>query len=232
MIVSLAALASCDGDDNSSAGGGDENDDNNPTEVALTLDKTALSLEIGKSYTLSVTGIPDEHAGKTLIWSSDDLSKVMVGSDGKVSAIDIETATVTVKVNGTQLSASCEVTVTLIMVSQITISKTELSLNVGQTDSLTVSVLPINASDKRIKWESSDATVVKVVNGNLAALKSGNAVITAMAMDGSGMQVSYNVTVRALTVASVTLNRTNLKLDKGENATLTANILPAGAVNK
>ena len=230
-LITLFAFSSCDGDENVDGGKGDGDKEQKEPIESIMLDKTELSLQLGTSHTLTVSGIPEEHSGKALQWSSDNPSAVMVGSDGKVSAIAVGKATVTVTVKGTSLKAECKVTVTPISVSGIVLSKSATELTVGQSTTLIATVSPSNATDKRVKWESSDATVVKVVNGSLTALKSGSAVITATAMDGSGVSATCTVTVKSLTVSTVRLDKTRLDMDSGDTVKLTATVYPAGAEN-
>ena len=67
-------------------------------------------------------------------------------------------------------------------VSEITLDKTELTLNEGQSDTLTATVLPDNATNKEITWNSSDESIATVdTNGTVIAVKAGETTITAKA---------------------------------------------------
>ena len=80
---------------------------NAPTAIAL--NKTSLSLEKGKSYTLTRTLTPS-NAFSSETWTSSNTSVATVSSKGTVTAKGVGTATVTVKTyNGK--TASCKVTV-------------------------------------------------------------------------------------------------------------------------
>ena len=73
-----------------------------------------------------------------------------------------------------------------IPVESVSLSKTELSLVEGGSETLTATVKPDNATDKTVTWSSSDATVVSVdQKGKVTALKGGTATITAVAGDKS-----------------------------------------------
>jgi len=86
---------------------------------------------------------------------------------------------------------------TPILVEEITINGGDLTLKKGDTASLTVTVSPDNADNKSVTWNSSRKSVVTVDNsGQITAIALGNAIITAMAKDGSGVcSVGLNVTV-------------------------------------
>ena len=83
-----------------------------------------------------------------------------------------------------------------ILVNQITLNKHELSLKEGESERLSATVLPTTASNKKVKWESSDKTVASVtVAGLVKGKKAGTTTITATATDGSAVYDSCVVTV-------------------------------------
>ncbi|WP_288225970.1 Ig-like domain-containing protein [uncultured Enterococcus sp.] len=64
-------------------------------------------------------------------------------------------------------------------------NKTTLSLAVGANETLTATVLPENASDKTVTWESGDSTIVTVdASGKVAGLKTGTTDITVKTKSG------------------------------------------------
>ena len=84
-------------------------------------------------------------------------------------------------------TATCTVTVTnpAVPVQSVSLNKTELSLNVGESVTLTATVLPDNADNKAVTWSSSDAAVATVdSNGKVSAVAAGSAVITVKTTDG------------------------------------------------
>ena len=69
---------------------------------------------------------------------------------------------------------------TVVPVSSVTLSKTNLSLVEGDEETLVATVKPDNATNKSVVWESSDAKVASVSSeGKVAAVSEGSAVITA-----------------------------------------------------
>ena len=88
------------------------------------------------------------------------------------------------------------VTPEIIPVSQITLNKTETSISVGNSETLTATVTPENAANKALTWASSDEDVATVApDGTVTAVKAGAATITATAADGSGKSAVCKVTV-------------------------------------
>ena len=88
------------------------------------------------------------------------------------------------------------VTPEIVPVSQITLNKAETSISVGNSETLTATVAPENATVKALTWASSDEDVATVApDGTVTAVKVGTATITATAADGSGKSATCTVTV-------------------------------------
>ena len=88
------------------------------------------------------------------------------------------------------------VTPEIVPVSQITLNKAETSISVGNSETLTATVAPENATIKALTWASSDEDVATVApDGTVTAVKVGTATITATAADGSGKSATCTVTV-------------------------------------
>lgn len=71
-----------------------------------------------------------------------------------------------------------------INVESVVLSKTELSLNVGNTYTLVATVTPGNATNKSLKWSSSNEKVATVENGIVRAISEGTTTITVKTVDG------------------------------------------------
>lgn len=81
-----------------------------PTSVAL--NKTTLTLDIGKTSNLRATVYPSNASNKKCTWSSSNTSVAIVDGNGKVTAKASGTATITVKTSNGK-TATCKVTVNL-----------------------------------------------------------------------------------------------------------------------
>ena len=81
-------------------------------------------------------------------------------------------------------------------VSKITLTPSTAAglLGVGESLTLSASVMPENATDKTIEWETSDKTVATVQDGVVTAVTNGTAVITAKSAK-DGVSASYTVQV-------------------------------------
>ena len=86
------------------------------------------------------------------------------------------------------------------LVTAIVLSETSISLQPNEIKILTATVLPENADNKEIAWESSDINIATVnQTGKVTAQAIGTCIITCSAMDGSGVKAECKVTVNGLT---------------------------------
>ena len=206
----------------------------NVTEV--TLDRAELTLTEGETETLTATVKPDNADNRKVAWSSDKTDVATVDGAGKVTAVKAGEAVVTVTTEDGGKTASCKVTVKAkaVNVTEVTLDKTELTLTEGETETLTATVRPDNADNRKVTW-SSDKTDVATVDGDgrVTAVKAGEAVVTVTTEDG-GKTASCKVTVKAkaVNVTEVTLDKTELTLTEGETETLTATVRPDNADNR
>ena len=81
-----------------------------------------------------------------------------------------------------------------IPVNSISLNKSETSIVIGKSETLTAAVQPDNATNKTVSWRSSDASVASVKDGVVTAHKAGTATITATTEDG-GRTASCKITV-------------------------------------
>lgn len=90
-----------------------------------------------------------------------------------------------------------------VAVTGISLNTASGELTVGGQTTLTATVLPADASNKTVTWESSAPTVASVVNGVVTALAPGNAKITVKTQDGN-FTAEYSLTVKAATINLLT----------------------------
>ena len=194
---------------------------------SITLDQTSISVLEGESATLTATVKPDDATDKTVTWTSSD-TRVATVFGGTVTGI--APGTVTVTASAGDVSATCAVQVTeRVPVEKVVLDCKTLDIALGQTDTLVATVIPDNATDKTVLWSSSDDGIVSVRNGVINGVALGKATITAAAGDKSA---TCAVTVHAVEIDSITLDRTSLALNPKEEEKLTVTFHPANATDK
>ena len=158
------------------------------------------------SYTATV-----DESTKFICWANDKYNNT-----GSVEFI--------VRIEGEELFA----------VTGVTLDKKELTLAVGDTATLTETVVPRDADNKKVTWTSSKPAVATVdEKGNVKAVAAGTATITVKTEDG-GFTATCEVTVadQLTPVTGVTLDKKTLEMETGDKAVLTATVAPEGASNK
>lgn len=201
---------------------------------SLSLDPSELTAYVGSISPLSITILPTNATNKSLSWSSSDDEIATVDTEGNVYAHKVGEVVITARTNdGSDISASCKVTVITSPVTSIIIDRSEWIGMAGETISLIASVLPEDATDRSIIWSSSDEEVATVTKeGLVTALNVGEAYIMASAADGSDVSASCKVTIIPTLVNSLYLNRSEWSGRIGDSIQLIASIIPEDATDK
>ena len=201
---------------------------------SITLNVTEASLQVNGTTTLTATVLPETATNKSVTWTSSNEAVATVNANGVVTAIALGEAIITATTtDGSNLTASCKVTVVTTLAESITLNVTEASLKVNETTTLTATVLPETATNKSVTWTSSDEEIA-VVNeyGVVTAIALGEAVITATTTDGSDLSASCKVTVVPVLAMSIELDKTELDAMEMTEFQLTATVLPENTTNK
>lgn len=78
-------------------------------------------------------------------------------------------------------------------VTSVTLSKSSVSLKVGESATITATISPSNATNKGVTWTSSNTNVATVNNGVISAIASGSAIITATLSNSKTASCSVTV---------------------------------------
>lgn len=149
----------------------------------ISLSDTEVTLNEGETQEIEVIFTPENATVKEVVWSSSNKA-VATCSKGIIRAGVAGTAVLTATCG--EFKATCKVTVVtpVTPVQNVTLSKTELSLEVGETEVLTATVTPEDATDKTVTWTTSNETVATVsADGTVTAVAAGTATITATCGD-------------------------------------------------
>lgn len=200
------------------------------TVQSIALSQPSAELIIGETLNLKATVSPSNATYDGITWTSTKTSVATVSSSGQVSALAEGNTTITAMAGGK--TASCSVTVVkgYVAVSSITLNKEKLELVEGNSETLTATVSPNDATDRTVSWSSSNDAVATVKDGTITAVKEGEATITAKAGEKTA-SCKVVVAKKVIPVESIELNKTELELKKGETSTLTANVQPTNATN-
>ena len=188
----------------------DPNPDPDPTPTAIavtgvTLNKTGITLEVDGSETLTATVAPDNATNKKVTWKSDKPEIATVDASGKITGVKEGEATITVTTEDGGKTATCKVTVeaATIAVTGVTLNKTELTLEVDGSETLTATVAPDDATNKEVTWSSDKPEIVTVdATGKVTGVATGEATITVTTEDG-GKTATCKVAVKVPDIEGV-----------------------------
>lgn len=195
-----------------------------PPADSVQLSETDLKLFVGDDAVKLTAEVFPEESVQKVEWSSSDESVATV-SDGTVKPLKAGKADITAKAENGK-SAVCHVVVNT-HVDTVSMDEKEMTMYTGQVVTLKAQVLPEDATDKNLSWSSSDEAIVKVdASGRVTAVAPGTASITAETVDGKSASCKITVQVPA---ESVKLSQEQLAINVGEQAALTASVLPEDA---
>ena len=150
--------------------------------TGVSLNKTSLEVNVGTPETLIATVSPSNTYWDEVSWNSSDKTVATV-SNGVVTGLKPGNTVITVTTVSKNYSASCNVTVKRIPVTGVTLDKSTLSMYPGETETLTATVTPAEAS-QAVRWFSSNEKVATVDNGKVTSISPGSATITVSTNDG------------------------------------------------
>ena len=204
--------------------------------TGIELGESSVEMTVGTSHKLTATVLPENATEKGVVWESKDESIATVDQEGLVSAAKEGSTQIIVSTANGNFSAYCSVTVkkTGADVSGITIDKDELKLTVGNSFRLTATVLPENATEKGVVWESKDESIASVdQEGLVSAVKEGSTKIIVSTANGNFSAVCNVIIEKELVaVTSIKLDQDVIELMVGSKYQFKATVLPDNATNK
>ncbi|MCX4316105.1 MAG: Ig-like domain-containing protein [Lachnospiraceae bacterium] len=197
--------------------------------TTIKLDATGLLLDVGEFYNLEATFNPKTTTETKLRWSSNDTSVAKVDTKGRVTGVAEGTCVITVTTEN-NLAAFCYVTVNQ-QVTGVELNYDSVTVDKGKTIKLTATVLPDNATNQKVKWTTSNASVAAVsASGTVRGIGGGAAIITCTTEEGGYIAVCMVQVIEKVT--SIKLNKSSYKLGLGKKFTLTAKVQNSAATNQ
>lgn len=175
---------------------------------SMSINTGSVNLNIGDTYTFSVSFEPSNTTETGATWTSDNPSVASVSS-GTVTAHAAGKAAITVQsVNGMALTVDVNVSAPAETAPPVTepvveaapepvnviLNTSSLSLAVGDSYQLSADIYPLDIQFPAVVWSSSNDAIVQVsASGLIYANSSGTAVVTATASNGITAQCSITV---------------------------------------
>ena len=163
---------------------------------AISVDQEAVTIATGRYITVRATVLPQNTNNKKVMWTSTDESIAKVNGNGRITGVKAGTCQV-VAACATDAELEAVVNVTVIQpVTRISFTTRTETVNVGESVQLFWQVDPVDVTDGRVTFASSNPNVATVdENGLVQGLRRGTANITATAVDGSRRSARVQVQV-------------------------------------
>jgi len=204
--------------------------------IDITLQETKL--EVGKEITIVANIIPTDATNKNMTWNSSNPDIASIDKTGKVHAIKKGKTTITVTTEDGKKSDKIELSIfeKEIKVESISITNANSTLEIGKEITIVTNILPINATNKNMTWNSSNPDIASIdKTGKVHAIKEGKTTITVTTQDSNKsdkVELSIFETVKEIKVESISITNAKSTLEIGKELTIVANILPINATNK
>ena len=211
---------------------------------SVSIDMDEITLEVGESRPLTATVYPENATNKELIWygSNENFS---VTEDGVITGLQITSGRskyVYVKTTDGSKFDNAKVTVIApdVPVTGVTLNHSNLLLTEGQTERLTATITPDNATNRNVQWSSSNESVVILapatddgIYATIYAIGVGTSTIMVQTDDGEYSAIcQITVTEADVAATSIVLDKDNLSLIEGQTVQLIATVLPENATDK
>lgn len=151
----------------------------------LRVNKTAVFLNIGDTEIVAAIISPATASNKDVNWISSNTSVAEIDANGRITAVGTGDTLIRVESKDGKFKSYCVVSVAPVATQFILVTAGGLSTTrlPGESIYLSAVVMPENATNKNVKWSSSDTAVATVDQNGLVVFgeKIGTAVITAVA---------------------------------------------------
>ena len=168
----------------------------------IELSEDNITLIEGEIKKLNAVLVPSNATKSKIYYESSDKDIIEVNDEGEITGKKAGNAEVIVRDEDNKVEARCSVEVrakenaklTEIEIKELKLNKTNLILNKGSSEKLTVTINPGNATNKSVTWTSSDSSIATVSDGNITAKKAGKVTITVAS--SNGIKAICTVTVK------------------------------------
>ena len=175
----------------------------NVTKISLST--TTKTVQAGKKATVKAAIAPTNATNKAITWTSSNKKYATVSSKGVVTTKKAgigKTVTITAKAkDGSGKKSSIKIKIVkTVKVSKIKLKASSKTVKAGKKVTVKAAITPVNATNKKVTWTSSNKDYATVNGGGVVTTKKagkGKTVkITAKAKDGSGKKAVVKIKIK------------------------------------
>ncbi len=208
------------------------------TSISVSLASATISSSATTQATETV--LPAEATIKAVTWSSSNTSIATINSSGLVTANSsglagnsVIRATAT---DGSGVYGEATVTVSPVAVTGVSVSPASATITgLSNTQQLTATITPSNATNKSVLWSSSNTSIATVNGSGLVTSVAGGSVTITVTTDDGAFTSTSSITVNYVALSSITLSTNTATLYTSgtyKTLSLTATFSPANATNQ
>ena len=183
--------------------GSDSTDDILDGELVNLISIEGNTITDGGTSQLTVVVTPESASNKEVTWSVSKASVASISQTGLLTAVSNGEVRVIARAkDDSGVTAEKDFVISGVTSSDILIESISVSANDitnGASQQLSVTILPLNASNQEITWSVSDSSIAEITNDGLLTPKAnGTIIITATATDGSGIYGEIQIMVSGI----------------------------------
>ena len=189
------------------------------------------NLNVNQTRQIVAKIAPKNATNPKVTWTSSDESVATISADGVIQTLKKGETTITCKAtDGSEKTKSFLLRVKL-PVAQLVVDKDAVVVYVKKNQKVTATVLPQDASNGALLWESENPTIATVSNsGNITGVSAGTTTVKCTTKDGTNLTKEIQVTVLQQ-ISNIDLDQTKVDMIVGKTLTLKATIEPETVTN-
>lgn len=197
----------------------------------ISINNKTTNFYVGENYQFSATYEPLDATDKLIKWTCNNNDIASVSEDGKLECKKYGKATINASTSYNTINNNIDISIFEHTVG-VDLNKKELEMKVGDVIGLVANTLPLNVSDGKVSWSSSDDNIASIDSlGNISAHKAGKCTITCTTTDRNYKETCNIVVIQPVGGIEIT-DSTYTITGLGKTYQLVANVLPADATNK
>ncbi|MGB5989485.1 MAG: Ig-like domain-containing protein [Marinifilaceae bacterium] len=214
-----------------------DNDDLKIKATQIIINPSTLNLvEGGDKFLVHAYVLPTNTDDKAIKWSIEDVKIATIDAKGNVKPLKVGSTKIqATSSNNVKVTCQLNVSKNVIELQELAINESTdegISITVGDKKNLTLKLTPSNATNKNIKWESTNNEIAIVEHGTITALKVGKVSIYAIAPNGIRTKCKVNIKEKEIKATAIKIHTDKATIKLGAKKVLNILFTPLNSTNR